>query len=105
MQVSLEYSDNVLEKYKPSVIIPIYAAHQTTMEFEGDKILIEEQKKNIPKDMFYNGNRLNPYSPENNFGRINNNKYISGQASPIDGICNQNCDFPTLEEINKNQNN
>jgi len=105
LQVSLEYSDNVLEKYKPSVIIPIYAVHQTTMEFEGDKILIEEQKKNIPKDMFYNGNRLNPYSPENNFGRINNNKYISGQASPIDGICNQNCDFPTLEEINKNQNN
>ena len=104
MQVSLEYSDNVFQKYKPSISIPIYAVHQTTLECEGDKIIIEEQKKNIPKDSFYNGKRLNPYSPENNFGYINN-KYISGQASPIDGISNQNNDFPTLEEINKYQNN
>jgi len=104
LQVSLDFNDIVLEKYRPSINIPIYAVHQTSVECEGDKILIEEQKKNIPKDNFYNGNRLNPYSAENNFGKINN-KYISGQASPIDGICNQNYEFPTLEEINKNQNN
>lgn len=103
LQVSLEYSDNVFEKYKPSISIPIYAVHQSALECEGDKILIEGQKKNLPKDSFYNGNRLNPYSPENNFGNINN-KYISGQAVPIDGICDQKNDFPTLEEINRNQN-
>ena len=104
LQVSLEYSDNVLEKHKPSISIPIYAVHQTLLEYEGDKILIEGQKKNIPKDNFLNGNRLNPYSPENNFGKINN-KYISGQAAPIDGICDQKNDYPTLDEINRNQKN
>ena len=104
LQVSLEYSDNVFEKYKPSISIPIYAVHQTALECEGDKILIEGQRKNIPKDIFDNGNRLNPYSPENNFGKIKN-KYISGQAAPIDGICDQKIDFPTLEEINRNKNN
>ena len=41
------YESIVLDKDSPTINIPIYAIHQSLLEYEGDKLIIENQKENL----------------------------------------------------------
>ena len=81
LEIYSSYNTNLDKKDRPTIILPIYSVHQTLSEYKGNKDIIEEQKNNLikskvfqPKNIInnnYNENisKLNPYSPENNFGK------------------------------------
>ena len=59
--LSLLFDSKVFKKDRPTIAVPIYAAHQTQEESEKDKIIIQGQIKNNPQDSgiyapFYNFN-------------------------------------------------
>ena len=120
--ISLLFDSNVLKKDRPTIVVPIYASHQSQDECERDKIIIKGQIKNNPQDIgiyspIYNfsyeknctdnkGNNNN-FSPNNNNNNNNNSNYGNIKNVPNDGnnidypmtnICN---DYPTLESINR----
>ena len=81
LEIYSSYNTNLDKKDRPTIILPIYAVHQTLLEYEGNKSIIEEQKRIfekskvsqqnniINKNCYENLSKLNPYSPENNFGK------------------------------------
>jgi hypothetical protein len=111
--ISLLFDSKVFKKDRPTIVVPIYAPHQTQEESERDKIIIQGQIKNNPKDSgiyapVYNFNyekiNINNYTNNDNENIINNNNINNcdgnNQNLPDDGniIC---YDYPTLESINR----
>ena len=115
LEIYSSYNTDLDKKDRPTIILPIYAVHQTLLEYEGNKNIIEEQKNNLIKSKVFQTNKninnnnnenlskLNPYSPENNFGKkknINNNyKKINvgiGPANPYQSFISN---FPTMKSI------
>ena len=120
LEVSPSYDANISDKMRPSIIIPVYAVHQSLSDYQGNKLIIEQQEDNLKegklfqqnKDIYNNNeglSKLNSYSYENNFGqKFNNNKYVSGkiqvdigQANPYQSYI---ADFPTKQSIINNAN-
>ena len=95
LEISTIFDINVLDNDRPTVVIPIYVSHQLQSESENDKIIIQGQYKNIPKD-------VGQYAPvyifddENNNNNNNNENNNNFEYQII--TCN---DFPTLESINR----
>ena len=116
LEVSCLYDCYVNDKNLPTIILPIYAVHQSLLEYEGDMLIIEQQRNNLELVHQNNINEINvsdfkknPYSPENNFGKKNNkNKFISGFPKPGIGTANPYAnlknDFPTKESIIRVEN-
>ena len=111
--ISLLFDSKVFKKDRPTIAVPIYAAHQTQEESEKGKIIIQGQIKNNPQDSgiyapFYNFNyeKITVNNDMNNDtgNNINNNNINNcdgnNQNLPDDGdiIC---YDYPTLESINR----
>ena len=97
LEISTIFDANVLEKDRPTLVIPIYVSHQPQSEYEGDRIIIQGQYKNIPRD-------VGQYAPvyifndENNNNNENNNNENNNNIEYQIVTCN---DFPTLESINR----
>ena len=115
LEIYSSYNTKLDKKDRPTIILPIYAVHQSLLEYEGNKSIIEEQKRIfekskvsqqnniINKNCYENLSKLNPYSAENNFGvKINiNNNYNKinvgiGPANPYQSFIPN---FPTMKSI------
>ena len=89
LEISVNFDSDVLEKDRPTVIVPIYASHMPQKESEGDLIIIQGQFKNIKKD-------LGPYAPIYSFKDEDNNNF------GINNINNVNANFGNNNITNNN---
>ena len=72
LEISSEFDTNIVESSRPNVVIPIYVGHQSPQECNSDKIIIQAQIKNIPRDFGIYAPVYN-FKEENNNNRNNNN--------------------------------
>ena len=73
LEISSEFDTNIVESNRPTVVIPIYVAHQSPQECNSDKIIIQAQIKNIPRDIGIYAPIYNFKDENNNNGNNNNN--------------------------------
>ena len=82
LELSSEFDSKVFDENKPTVTVPIYACHQTQIDYERDKMYINQKIKKIPRD-------VGPYAPiyvfndDNNDLRNNNVQNNNNQKNII----------------------
>ena len=66
LEISFEFDTNIIDNSRPTVVIPVYVSHQSLQDCNSEKIIIQAQIKNIPRD-------VGIYAPVYNFKDENNN--------------------------------
>lgn len=74
LEISSEFDTNIVESNRPTVVIPIYVGHQSPIDCNSDKIIIQAQIKNIPRDVGIYAPVYN-FKDENNDNKSGNNNF------------------------------